>query len=316
MITKVAENLFVADMEGCGGMENAAYIHACKTPCHQRAVGYEGSLPPDHPNYLSVEGNNSLFLNMIDPPVPLFKPESFLMALIFISKHIKERPVVIHCNQGLSRSPSIAMLYMFRDKEYGEAVEAFKSIFPQYVPGAGIQTFLNENWSKFKMPGQKDLKLHLGCGPIKKDGYINIDFLQVKEGVVDRVFDLEEPLDYPDESVVLIEAYHLFEHLKFSRIEVIIKSWFRVMAPGGKIIMEMPDFDEVVKWYQASPNDNSVIASVFGNQSDKGQYHHWGWNKPRLKLLLEGVGFKNVIFPEPTDYHIQLEPCLRVEAVK
>ena len=162
------------------------------------------------------------------------------------------------------------------------------------------------------------MKLHLGCGHIKLDDYINIDVYEDPKypGDVDRIFDLNQPLDYPDNSVELIQAYHLFEHLKFVNTEVIVKSWFRVLQPDGKLIMEMPDFDEVVKWYIENPNDNSVIASIYGSQEHVGQFHHWGWNKTRLKALLEGLGFKQVTFPDPQDYHAQLEPCLRVEAIK
>lgn len=160
------------------------------------------------------------------------------------------------------------------------------------------------------------MKLHLGCGSIKLEGYVNIDMVEEKPGIVDRVFDLSKPLDYPDNSVEEIQAYHLFEHLPFSCIEAVIKSWHRVMKPGAKIMMEMPDFDESVKWYMENPNDNTALASIYGSQQHPGQFHHWGWNKTRLKFLLEGVGFKDVVFPEPQDYHSNLEPCLRVEAIK
>ncbi len=45
-----------------------AIIHACKSPCHQGAVGYIGNLDRTHPNYLVLESGSDLFLNMIDPP--------------------------------------------------------------------------------------------------------------------------------------------------------------------------------------------------------------------------------------------------------
>lgn len=160
------------------------------------------------------------------------------------------------------------------------------------------------------------MKLHLGCGPDYKEGYVNIDLDEFPNCKVDRKFNLEEPLDYPDNSVEEISAYHLFEHLRFSKIEAVINSWYRVLAPGGKLIMEMPDFDQVLEKAVQNPNDNVALASIFGSQDREGQYHHWGWNKTRLKFMLEGVGFKDVTFPPPQDYHKDLEPCLRVEATK
>ncbi len=316
MRTQLIDNLFIADLEsGHPEGTGAAIVHACKTPCHQNALRYEGSLPSTDPNYLFFEGDLDLFLNIIDPKEPLFKIEVFDKALEFIDKHIKNREVIIHCNQGLSRAPALAMLFLFRDKSFDEAMNSMRDMFPQFAPNTGIQTFLREHWDHFK-PANKVVKLHLGCGDIYLEGYVNVDMHESAKIKIDLKHDLGSPLPYPDNSVDLIQAYHLFEHLKFSSIEAIIKDWYRVMKSGARIIMEMPDFDETLKYVLANPNDNAAIASIYGSQEHEGQYHHWGWNKTRLKLLLEGVGFKDIQFPEPKDYHTQLEPCMRVEAVK
>lgn len=58
-------------------------IHACKSPCHQQAVGYRGSLVVSHPNYLALQQEHDLYLDIIDPPVPLFKVETFERFLAF-----------------------------------------------------------------------------------------------------------------------------------------------------------------------------------------------------------------------------------------
>ena len=86
------------------------------------------------------EVRNHLFLNMIDPPAPLFKPPLFLASLDFIEKHISKRKVIIHCNLGLSRAPSIALLYLAKrakvinGESYVEAAKDFVQIFPLYKP--------------------------------------------------------------------------------------------------------------------------------------------------------------------------------------
>ena len=53
-----------------------------------------------------------LFLNMIDPDTPLFKPPLFDSALSFIDRYFPTRKVLIHCNKGNSRAPSLALLYL------------------------------------------------------------------------------------------------------------------------------------------------------------------------------------------------------------
>ncbi len=151
---QVHENLFVGSEIDCATSRPGWFIiHACKSPCHQRAVGYRGSLKSNHPNYLVLERENDLFLNMIDPPVPLFKMETFVAFFRFAYEGWeKGLKVLVHCNQGESRAPTLALLLMSKRLDalpcssYQEAASAFKQIYPAYNPGQGIQTFLKENW--------------------------------------------------------------------------------------------------------------------------------------------------------------------------
>jgi hypothetical protein len=155
---EIYPNLFIGSESECFFVHNNdwAIIHACKSPCHQRALGYKGSLSPTNPNYLVYEVKNHLFLNMIDPPAPLFKPPLFLESLDFIEKHISERKVLIHCNLGLSRAPSIALLYLAKrakainGESYLEATKDFSRLFPLYKPSRGIALYLSINWSEFQ----------------------------------------------------------------------------------------------------------------------------------------------------------------------
>lgn len=158
---EVHPNLFVGSERDCPfasrgtlATEELAVVHACKSSCHQKAVGYRRNLPPAHPHYLVLERGNDLFLNMMDPQRPLFMPPLFERSLEFIENHIKIRKVLIHCNLGNSRSPSLALLYMAKrakvisDESYRAAVQDFGSIFPGYQPSLGIQIYLSRNWNQ------------------------------------------------------------------------------------------------------------------------------------------------------------------------
>lgn len=155
---EVYPNLFIGTERDCFYTQTNewAVIHACKSPCHQKALGYRGSLPNHHPNYLVYERGNHLFLNMIDPNEPLFMPPLFIASLDFIEKHIPKRKVLIHCNEGLSRSPSLGLLYLAKrakvvdGKSYGKAIKDFIKLFPSYRPGKGIALYLRLHWKKFK----------------------------------------------------------------------------------------------------------------------------------------------------------------------
>jgi hypothetical protein len=156
---RIHDSLFIGDLSTCRpGSEQLAVIHACKSPCHQRAVEYAGTLPRHHPHYLALVRPYDLYLNLIDPPVPLFQLESFHCFLAFASQQAAARPLLIHCNQGESRAPSLALLLLalqqqsIPDASYAEARAAFVSIYPAYKPGAGMQQFLAQHWKELAAP--------------------------------------------------------------------------------------------------------------------------------------------------------------------
>ena len=115
-----------------------------------------GSLPRHHPHYLALELATDLYLNLIDPPKPLFMARSFHLFLAFSRVQLeKGRKILIHCNQGESRAPSLALLLLAKLKsqisnESYEAVRAeFKALFNGYNPGRGIQKYLAGHWREF-----------------------------------------------------------------------------------------------------------------------------------------------------------------------
>ena len=61
---------------------------------------------------------------------------------------------MIHCNQGLSRAPSLTLLFMAKRldeldaRSYQSARSEFEELYPQYLPGRGLELFLTENWDQ------------------------------------------------------------------------------------------------------------------------------------------------------------------------
>ena len=165
MLAKVHEHIYLGDFHGCSSHlpplsrdeEPRATIHACKDPCHKQAVQYTGTLAPTHPQYLIKEGPHDLYLNMIDPTQPLFRLELFWAAAGFIDKHIATRPIVIHCTQGLSRSPSLFLVYGARHgilpSDYDGATYALRKLFPDFTPGQGIALYCRTNWEELLHAG-------------------------------------------------------------------------------------------------------------------------------------------------------------------
>ena len=155
---EIFKNIFIGTDQECSfnPPSDLAIIHACKNPCHAGAVGYRGSLPSNHPYYLVMENGQNLFLNMVDMErelSPIYTNPIMKAAIAFIEKHIGERKILVHCNQGMSRSPSIALLYLARigaipNDTYSNAAIGFQKIYPYFNPGRGIALYMNNNWEE------------------------------------------------------------------------------------------------------------------------------------------------------------------------
>jgi hypothetical protein len=156
---KIDKNLYVGNLIDYDNVQNDPnfyFIQACKEPCHRNAVGYTGrSVEKTHPEYLFANRPNRLILNMVDTPTgKYFDKILFDKSIEFINKHVKlNQDVLIHCNQGMSRSPSIGLLYLAMTKKinsttFSSAKEEFIRIYPEYNP-SGVQEFLIDNWNYF-----------------------------------------------------------------------------------------------------------------------------------------------------------------------
>lgn len=139
------------------GQHDWMIVHACKEPYHRNELGYTSrGAPKGHPEYLIARRANRLILNLVDAPDPAYIPKEIIdAALEFIHKGLSEsHKVLVHCNLGESRSPSIGLLYLaiYTDKlskDFSLAEQAFRNIYPAYNPRAGMRGFLAENWKHY-----------------------------------------------------------------------------------------------------------------------------------------------------------------------
>ncbi|KKM96278.1 hypothetical protein LCGC14_1179700 [marine sediment metagenome] len=161
---KVTEKLFIGSDADCNyTLEISeqpefkwATIHACKT-CHKKALGYQGNMDKNSGLYLVFEKLDNLFLNIVDMQQPLLAHYAlpiFTAALDFIERKIPQCDILIHCNKGLSRAPTIALLYLAKrlktisNKSFNEAKQEFLKIIPSYEPCIGSEIFLTNHWEE------------------------------------------------------------------------------------------------------------------------------------------------------------------------
>lgn len=163
---EVHPGLFVGQRDDCPlhGARlagNWAVVHAYPA-CHRNTLGYTTVLAPEGPEQHLARREQHLLLNMRDAEQPGFYRKEAMIdpALAFIDE-MRERgaSVLIHCEQGMSRSPSLALLYLatrlgaLPAASLGEAEAAFQAIYPRYAPGYGIWAHLKQHWQEYCAEG-------------------------------------------------------------------------------------------------------------------------------------------------------------------
>jgi len=82
------------------------------------------------------------------------------------------------------------------------------------------------------------MKLNLGSGYKKKEGFINID--KSPEVNPDQVVDIEQGLPFPDNSVDYIYSEHALEHITPSKWRFVLNEIQRVCKPGAILELKLP----------------------------------------------------------------------------
>jgi hypothetical protein len=86
---------------------------------------------------------------------------------------------------------------------------------------------------RLKVVEKVDLKLDLGCGPNKKEGFLGVDILPF-DGKVDQIVDLRKPWPWKDGSVLEVHCSHFIEHLTAPERIHFVNELYRVLVSGGK----------------------------------------------------------------------------------
>jgi protein-tyrosine phosphatase len=111
---------------------------------------------PKDENYFYATRGKRMVLNLLDLDDPEFIKEDVIFpALKFINKHLKAGDkVLVHCNAGHSRSPSLALAYLRAIGEmpykFRTAEKVFKSLYPRYDPGNGMKMFVRQHWAELQ----------------------------------------------------------------------------------------------------------------------------------------------------------------------
>jgi len=139
-------------------VDNFAIVSCVSSLHYQLLNKKKGELKQTDSEYiLWTNGDKLMSLNWFDGSESMYDYSgvvTFELILDFIADQLyRGSKVLIHCNQGLSRSPSVALLYlakrahMISSESYDVARSDFEKIYPEYAP-KGIADYLRKHWDE------------------------------------------------------------------------------------------------------------------------------------------------------------------------
>jgi predicted SAM-dependent methyltransferase len=137
------------------------------------------------------------------------------------------------------------------------------------------------------------VRLHIGCGPFRLEGWVNIDNTAY-EGV-DQILDVTGGL--PFENVQFIFAEHFIEHLAYEDALMLMRECRRALNPGGILRLSTPNLD----WVWAShyrrvlTSEQEVLGCFLLNRAFRAWGHQFLYNFGTLAAALRDAGFAEVV---------------------
>ncbi len=104
---------------------------------------------------------------------------------------------------------------------------------------------------------------------------------------------------FRDESVDLVYACHVLEHIPRNELKKVLTEWRRVLRPGGTFRFSVPDFDALIEVYRKAGRDIAAVEAQIMGERPPHDDHHSIWNESYARSLLTGLGFDNVHRWEP-----------------
>jgi len=158
------------------------------------------------------------------------------------------------------------------------------------------------------------LKLNLGCGSNKFEGFENVDLY----GEPDRILDLEaHDWPWPDNSAEIVVMNHVLEHLgrDFAVFNRIIQNVYRVCRNGGKFVVAVPHprHDNFI----GDPTHVRIVTPQVMSLYDKAQCLEWqkkGFANTPLALY-HGVDFRMIECVAVPDWKYEKMPRANLDAM-
>lgn len=91
------------------------------------------------------------------------------------------------------------------------------------------------------------MRVNIACGNSYVDGWHNLDYAPQSPSVVKA--NLLSRLPIADGQAEVVYSSHFLEHIPRARVSDFLAECYRIMAPGGRIRLVLPDLEEMCRTY-------------------------------------------------------------------
>jgi predicted SAM-dependent methyltransferase len=143
------------------------------------------------------------------------------------------------------------------------------------------------------------MKLHLGSGSVRHDGWLNVD---LDAPSADLHLDLTEPLPFDDGSVEFIVNEHFIEHVTRDEALALLKECHRVLCPDGVLRLSTPNLKFLTVCYLSRRIDEwddlwmPANPCRMMNEGMRSWGHQFMYDADELTAILTEAGFAHITF--------------------
>lgn len=144
------------------------------------------------------------------------------------------------------------------------------------------------------------MKLHLGCGDIRLQGWVNVDARQTL--AADAVCDLADLGPVCDANgASAVYACHVLEHFGFNGVVPgagdVLAHWVSRLAPGGKCFISVPDLQRVGAAIARTDDDRAqwnFMKCIYGGCEYSQNRHFIGFTYRLLADCMRAAGLVSI----------------------
>lgn len=146
------------------------------------------------------------------------------------------------------------------------------------------------------------MKLNIGSGEKKKEGFINVDIQPLPE--VELVAPAWNLPSIENGQVDEIHSRHAIEHLTLKEARKAFREWARVLRPDGVLNIICPNRSFHISILEKDPTLG--MAGLYGWQRDEYDIHKWAWTAAELIQELAAAGFTSVVEVETQERDVHV----------